>query len=402
MPPRIVAAIWGAPLEPTTWSGLSRYLFEALVRAGALEAAVDTTPGRLLDLFAYATTIAPNKIDWRTRYEHSAVARWGMSHAGGRRVRAANPHPEALLQVGAWYDFTGIQGLEPRVRCSYHDGNLARYLDNPDCRLDRDSPQIKRALRFEKKVYDGLDLIMPMSDWLRGSFMSDFEQSPDKVVTVGAGANLQRIPDAPARDVQPGRARFLFVGGDFQRKGGPELLDAFAHVRSQQPDAELWLVGPSERSVPSRPGVRLHGFVRRDTPEGESEIDRLYREATAFVMPSRYEPFGVALLEAMAYGLPCVAADTCAMPEIVVHGSTGLVAPVGDAATLAQHLGTLAENPELGVQMGAAGRKRFLDRYTWDAVARRMIDAIGARLTPGAASSRSKIASAMAGPSAEM
>jgi glycosyltransferase involved in cell wall biosynthesis len=379
VPAQIVAAIWGSPFEPTTWSGSSRYLFEALVRAGALEAAVDTTPGRLLDLVAYATTIAPNKTDWRVRYEHSAVARWGMSHAGGRRLRAANPRPEALLQLGAWYDFTAIRGLEPRLRCSYHDGNLARYLDNPDCRVDRDSQQIKRALRFEKKVYDGLDLIMPMSDWLRDSFMSDFDQSPEKVVTVGAGANLERIPDAPVRDVEPGRARFLFVGGDFQRKGGPELLDAFAQLRSQQPEAELWLVGPSERSVPSQPGVRLQGFVRRDTLEGESEMDRLYRRATAFVMPSRYEPFGIALLEAMAYGLPCVAADTCAMPEIVAHGSTGFVTPVGDADALAQELRTLAENPELGMQMGAAGRERLLERYTWDAVARRMIDAIGAR-----------------------
>lgn len=383
MPPRIVGAIWGLPFDPNTWSGLSRYLFEALARAGALEAAVDTTPGRLVDLVAYATTIAPDKTDWLVRYEHSAVARWGMSHAGGRRVRAASARPEALLQVGAWYDFTGIRGLEPRLRCSYHDGNLARYLDNPDCRLDRDSPQIKRALRFEKKVYDGLDLIMPMSDWLRDSFISDFGQSPEKVVTVGAGANLRQIPDAPARNGEPGRPRLLFVGGDFQRKGGPELLAAFAQLRSEQPEAELWLVGPSESSVPSQPGVRAHGFVRRDTADGEAEIDRLYRAATAFVMPSRYEPFGVALLEAMAYGLPCVAADTCAMPEIVAHGSTGFVAPVGDAGALAQHLRTLAENPELGDQMGAAGRKRLLERYTWDVVVGRMIDAIGARLAAG-------------------
>ena len=63
-----------------------------------------------------------------------------------------------------------------------------------------------------------------------------------------------------------------------------------------------------------------------------------YRRATAFVMPSRYEPFGIVFLEAMAYWLPCVGSRTCAMPEIIDEGVTGLLAEPDDVDSLADCL----------------------------------------------------------------
>ena len=99
---------------------------------------------------------------------------------------------------------------------------------------------------------------------------------------------------------------------------------------------------------------------------------RLYEEATLFAMPSRFEPFGIVFLEAMAYGLPCIAADTCAMPEIVEHGRTGLVVPPGDADALAEALIEATADPARLAGMSAAARQTFLERWTWDHVGRRV------------------------------
>ncbi len=277
-----------------------------------------------------------------------------------------------MLQIGAWYDLGATNGL----RCSYHDGNLAVSLARPKPSLDRSDRGIQRALAAERRLYDGLDLIFTMSDWLRRSFVDDFRQAPEKVITVGAGANLASLPQVPERSFES--PRILFVGKRWERKGGPQLLEAFRLMREERPDAELWIAGP-EKPPAEAPGVRFIGRVDRGSADGERRLDELYRGATVFAMPSVYEPFGVVFLEAMAYRLPCIGSDRCAMPEIIDDGVTGHVVGAFDTAGLARRLLELAE-PDRARSFGEAGHGRFLERYTWDGVATRMLDAVAERL----------------------
>ena len=97
-----------------------------------------------------------------------------------------------------------------------------------------------------------------------------------------------------------------------------------------------------------------------------------FASAGIYVLPSLYEPFGISLLEAMANSLPCIAANHCAMPEIVEHRVTGLIVRPGDAAHLAEAMTELALSADTAQAFGAAGRARLIERYTWDAVAARI------------------------------
>jgi glycosyltransferase involved in cell wall biosynthesis len=201
-------------------------------------------------------------------------------------------------------------------------------------------------------------------------------------VVAGAGTDLALPPrELPERD--RARPRVLFVGREWERKGGPELLRAWPAVRAARPDAELVIVGPAAppRSLPA--GVRFAGRIDRSTPQGAQAFAAEYRRATAFVLPSLFEPFGIVLLEAMAYSLPCVAGTRCAMPEIVADGETGRLADVGDPDALAAALVEVTD-PERGASMGAAGRRRLEERFTWDAVAARIVGELDARLWAGA------------------
>jgi alpha-maltose-1-phosphate synthase len=234
-------------------------------------------------------------------------------------------------------------------------------------------------MEAERRVYDGLDLIMTMSDWLRDSFIDDFGQDPAKVVTVGAGANIPVLPDDPERTWSP--PRLLFVGFNWELKGGPELLTAFRRLRERHPDAELWVVGPAPREP--EPGVTWVGRVDRRSPEGDERMTDLHRRATAFVMPSRYDAMPNAFLEAMAHRLPCVGANAGGgTPEIVADGRTGVLVPRRDPAALAEALARLADDPGRARAFGRAGYERLVDRFTWDRVADRMIAAIGERVRP--------------------
>ncbi len=94
-------------------------------------------------------------------------------------------------------------------------------------------------------------------------------------------------------------------------------------------------------------------------------------------MPSQVEPFGFVFIEAMAQKLPCIGADAFAMPEIIEHGSTGYVVPVGDARALAERLIDVLGDPQAARQMGERGYARAVERYTWDGTAARITERIG-------------------------
>jgi glycosyltransferase involved in cell wall biosynthesis len=381
---RLLGVAPGDPFDVGTFSGISAGLLGALRDRGVLAAAVDGRPG-WVQRAELAASFDRDRRRWRQWYYAGASplgpqARELTSRIAARRAAAAAraSGADAVLQLTGWYR-PDVAGLP---RASFHDGNLAATLRRPELLIDRDARRVRRALEWERRLYDSTHVIFTMSEWLRGIFVEDFGQPPEKVVVAGAGTDLALPPrELPERD--RARPRVLFVGREWERKGGPELLRAWPAVRAARPGAELVIVGPAAppRSLPA--GVRFAGRIDRSTPQGAQAFAAEYRRATAFVLPSLFEPFGIVLLEAMAYSLPCVAGTRCAMPEIVADGETGRLADVGDPDALAAALVEVTD-PERGASMGAAGRRRLEERFTWDAVAARIVGELDARLWAGA------------------
>jgi len=377
--PRIVAIGAGDPFDRKTWSGTSYWLLSALQELGVLDGAVDAWPPGA-DVAARAGSFSVNGRRWRQRYWAQAspldgAVRMLIGATGTRRARAINDSPDVVLALGA-SRFHGRK-LQAGLRCSFTDTHLAQFLTRPDNLLDASSRLVRKALDRERRTFESLDVIFTMSNWMRESIIADAGQDPDKVVTVGTGANMPIPSRAQRRVVKP--PRFLFVGMRFERKGGRYLLEAFDRVRLEHPDAELWIVGP-EQPLSEQEGVRWLGRIDRSDPAGDAEIQRLYTEATAFVMPSLFEPAGIVFLEAMAYALPCVGSDCCAMPEFIAREESGLLARRADAEDLAAKLLTLAAAPERGRQMGLQGFRRLNERFTWGHVASSMLWEMRTRL----------------------
>jgi glycosyltransferase involved in cell wall biosynthesis len=376
---RVVGATDGDPWAQSTWSGSSARLWSALERRGALAGVVSVKP-RWLDLAERAASVSRDRTAWRQRYRGAAsplspLVRRAMTALGSRRALRAGRGADAVLQISGWYD--ARRAMPPgTLLCTYQDANVALWRGRPDLELDPGDPGLRRTFEHERRAYASMDLVMTMSEWARRSFVEDFGLPPAKVVAVGAGANLDSLPEPTVRGPSP--PRLLFVGLKFDRKGGPDLLAAFARLRAEQPEAELWIVGPPPG--PAAPGVRWHGPVYRSTPEGARELDRLFREATVFALPSIYEGFGMPFLEAMAYGLPCVGSDVCAIPEIVRDGETGVIVPARDPRALHAALAALAADPARAAALGARGREAVDARWTWDAVAGRIVGAVAERL----------------------
>jgi glycosyltransferase involved in cell wall biosynthesis len=160
---------------------------------------------------------------------------------------------------------------------------------------------------------------------------------------------------ARARNRHGEPIRLLFMGGDFPRKGGPLLLDAWRDAAfGDRVELDLVTDWRLDNDVPA--GVRV---VRGVKPYSREWCD-LWRRADLFVMPTRSEAFGMVFQEAAAAGVPTIATAINAIPEIVEDGTTGLLIKPDDRADLVRAMRTLIQSAELRVRMGHAARDRML------------------------------------------
>ncbi|MBP1635084.1 MAG: glycosyltransferase [Acidobacteria bacterium] len=197
------------------------------------------------------------------------------------------------------------------------------------------------------------------------------EHARPKVHVVHCGVDPQVFSPraAPRRD---GAFRIACVASFEEVKGHRYLIDACRVLLDRGVDFECHLVGegPLRRAMEARADaaglgrrVRFHGGLPRP------EVARLLAEADAAVLAShptragKREGIPVALMEAMAAGLPVVATAISGIPELVQPGLTGFLVPSGDAAALAEALRRLAADPGLRARMGAAGRTRVIREF---------------------------------------
>jgi hypothetical protein len=208
------------------------------------------------------------------------------------------------------------------------------------------------------------------SDWAAHSLVADYGVPAHKVHVVGLGRNHDPQP-APRDWTKP---RFLFVGQDWTRKGGPELVRAFSRLHERVPDATLDVVGVHPRLEAA--GVRGHGPLALHDPVSRDRMDRLFEKATCYVMPSRYEAFGIVHAEAAAAGVPSIGTTVGGAGYAIGARGGRLVAP-GDQQALLSAMLELT-NPDTAMRMGAAALERS-ERFTWPAVAQRVLEALRLR-----------------------
>jgi glycosyltransferase involved in cell wall biosynthesis len=257
--------------------------------------------------------------------------------------------------------------------------------------LGWDDARLARGLRRARRMYRALgvaDRLLALEHTAGAYVFSDWARE----VNVRWGADPAKLEViAPGFPTPPPVDRsghegftFVFVGGDFERKGGFEIVEAFARALAEQPDLRLVLAGsdPAERNpdrlvhewVPAR--RRAQGLETIAALERADSLRRLpwvsreqlcgevYPRADAFVMPTHAEGFGFTNVEAMSFGLPVVTSTAGPATEIVDDGRTGLLVAPGDVDALRDALLGLAADPAAARRMGDAGRTEFLARVT--------------------------------------
>ena len=177
-------------------------------------------------------------------------------------------------------------------------------------------------------------LFVPWSHFTAERTEDVYPPAASRTVVIHPGVDLEKWPQRtppPAHE----RFRLLFVGGDPVRKGLDTVLDAYD--RGLRDACELDVVTSLaalpdgwRRRIDELPHVRVHDGL---TP-GAPELQRLYREADAFVLPTTLDMSSIASVEAMAMGIPVIVPDVGGVPDILIDGKTGLVVRPGEAPAL--------------------------------------------------------------------
>jgi glycosyltransferase involved in cell wall biosynthesis len=212
--------------------------------------------------------------------------------------------------------------------------------------------------------------VVTVSEFSRRELLELGGLDPDRLTVIGGGVDERFSPGAGADDPQAQRAAahlhlhapyVLTIATDDPRKNLDALVPCAAALGRRGIEL-VWAGDSRPQFARTRPliGLRALGYVPDELLVG------LYRGARAFVVPSRYEGFGLTCLEAMACGVPVVAADRAALPEVC--GDAALLVDPDDPAAIARAVLSVCEDPALASRLAGAGRRRA-GSYTWERAA---------------------------------
>lgn len=274
--------------------------------------------------------------------------------------------PDVILAVGGAYKLARIRSSVPIVFVS--DALFCSIVDYyaKFRRMDGATRQRSMALEgaFLKPANRRLAL---MSQWAADTAIAAHGIAPDRVRVVPIGANLDADPGRRVLDTAKDRLILLWIGVDWERKGGRLLLESFGRIRERHPEAELHIVGMDPAEAHGRDGVTVHGFLRKSVPEERGRLLALFERSALYVMLSAEEAFGLVYCEAAAFGVPSIGYRTGGVTTIVKDGETGLLLPLeAGPEEVADAVDAIWLDQPRYASMRAAARKRYEDVLNWN------------------------------------
>ncbi|MFC8304684.1 glycogen synthase [Specibacter sp. NPDC057265] len=253
----------------------------------------------------------------------------------------------------------------------------------------------------EQTAYEGAAAIIAVSEGMRQDILRSYPQvDPAKVKVIHNGIDVQAWQPDPADDVvrglgiDPDRPSVVWVGRVTRQKGVPYLLRAAAAL---PPEVQLVLcagaadtpaLGEEVNALIAGLQAERDGVVVIERMLPRAELIQVLSHATVFACPSIYEPLGIVNLEAMACGAAVVASATGGIPEVVAHGETGLLVPLEQVADgtgtpldaekfvadFAAAMIEVVSDPARAKAMGARGRQRATELFSWESIVDQTLD----------------------------
>ncbi len=292
------------------------------------------------------------------------------------QVRIVNAHYPGLWLL----PFAGLRAIVGRPRVFFVS------LHGLDLQEARQARGLRRWVW--RCVLKAADRIPACSEALAAEARAAFPEVEDRVVAVPNGVNAEslrsaaRTPDALAERLASGRRYVASVATFEAKKGQDVLLAAFAQLAPGRSDLDLVLAGregstlAANRGQAERLGIAERVLFLPDL--AHEQALGVIRDASVFALPSRYEPFGIVVLEAGTQGVPVVASRVGGVPEILTDAEHGRLVHADDADALARAIGEVLDDPDAAMAMANALQRRVREVFSWRRVAEHYLQMAGA------------------------
>jgi N-acetyl-alpha-D-glucosaminyl L-malate synthase BshA len=234
-------------------------------------------------------------------------------------------------------------------------------LHGTDVTLVGNDPSFYRIIKFSIEASDGVTAV---SEYLKGETLRQF-QIKRPIQVVSNFVNTQKF--RPCQDGGGkcfGKDTVLMHTSNFRPvKRIKDIVRVFAKVR-QAISAKLVMIGDGPERVPAENLVRKLGLEQEVHFLGQqANVESLLPEADLFLLPSDKESFGLGALEAMSCGVPIIGCQKGGLPEVVLHGQTGFLTPVGDVEAMSEYALKILTDDVLRKEMGENARRRVLETF---------------------------------------
>jgi glycosyltransferase involved in cell wall biosynthesis len=241
----------------------------------------------------------------------------------------------------------------------------------PRTREFLEQTEVKAIASSQQQVYS--------SDWAAQSAIHDYHANPDRVHVVPFGANIDTVPAETALQQRSAAnpCRLLFIGKDWQRKGGFIAYDAFLALLEQGLAVELTMLGsvpPKDQPI-HHANLSIIPYLDKNIPKQRRQFEQLLLQSHFLLFPTRADCSPIAICEANAYGLPVVAAQVGGIPSLITPGQNGYTLPLeATGADYARLIADVVASPEHYHGLSQQARQEYDQRLNWDAWASRIRD----------------------------
>lgn len=245
-----------------------------------------------------------------------------------------------------------------------NNSKLYKYCGIPNLTLEG----LEKRSVIQNNFFKECKGIFTMGNWM-AEYLSKIGIEDSKIHPIGGGFNV--LPPLSLECNKKTDTKILFVGKDFYRKGGDLVCEAFQILLNKMPNAELHIAGPT--SLPEEflkcNNIYFYGEINYD------KVQELYNKCDIFVMPSRFEAYGLVFIEALSYGLPCIGKNDFEMPYFIEDNVTGKLINGEDCISLAESMYELLNNKTYK-QNVVIRHEEYISKYSWDSVVKRMVEVI--------------------------
>lgn len=353
---RIAYISLASPFSRASWSGIPWYSHREILRR-----------------FPDTHVIETPRMDWAVSHAANLeragiqVRRSGfLSRYYSKAVDSAleRLQPDVVLAVASAHKIAHINPKWPLVYVA--DAMYATVIEYYDKYARLTQRARLQGNRVQAAMLERADRILLSSQWAVDTAKRVYALDDHLMRVVPMGANLDEDPGYQPPDVARPLS-LLFVGYDWDRKGGELALAAWRELRARTGDAEFHIVGARPQSAAGLAGVYLHGKINKSDRQDYARLIELYGKSHFFLMPSRQEAYGIVLCETAAFGRPAVVQATGGIPTIVQDGKTGLLLPEGSSpANLADRIMAAWTDKAHYIRMCEASRERFLSVLNWN------------------------------------